>query len=470
MLKKTKICCTIGPASAQTETLAAMMKAGMNVARLNFSHGNYADFTRLVKNLRQTASRLGHPLAILQDLQGPKIRIGALPKDGLMLTVGQKIVLNAKTVKGSEVTAANIPIQYKNLPHDVRAGDLILINDGLIEIRVTDKTASTINCSVEAGGLLTGNKGINVPGGTIGAAAITAKDKRDLAFGLKLGVDFIALSFVKDAADLRTLRRLLGKTKNPPLLIAKIERREAIENLEAIVQAADGLMVARGDLGLEVPAAQVPFLQKKIIALANRHAKPVITATQMLDSMVDNPRATRAEISDIATAILDKTDAVMLSNESAVGAYPVRATQTLAAVALEAEKMLKKIVNEQESHVSRQDLSLLDATCLSATSIAQNIRARFLIAVTNRGYTARELAKHRVSIPIIAITPFESTKRQLQLVWGVTRCLVGKINRRNLSDQVLRLLRAENLIAAGDEIVICSAKGANQDLILTIKI
>lgn len=444
-----------------------MMKAGMNIARLNFSHGNYTDFKKILKNIRNTAKKLKHPIAILQDLQGPKIRIGEMPAGGIELKNGQKIVLTTEKITG---TNKKIPVQYQYLPKDVSKGELILIDDGLIELRVDAKNSREIKCTVEAGGILTGHKGINVPGGHISIDPITDKDKQDLKFGLKQGVDFVALSFVKSAVDILNLKKLIVAQKSRAQIIAKIERREAIENLVNIIREADAIMVARGDLGLEVPAAQVPILQKKMIHLANNFSKPVITATQMLDSMVKNPRASRAEISDIANAILDKTDAVMLSNESAVGAYPVRATQTLAEVAHEAEKMLKKIVISQTAMISDHDLSLFDATCLSATTIAQNVRARFIIAITERGYTARELAKHRIYIPIIAITPFELTKRQLQLVWGVTQCFIKKIKRQNPADQVVSFLKKEKIIKSGDEIVICSARGSNKDFIATIRV
>lgn len=465
MHKKTKIICTLGPASDDQATIEDMVCAGMNIARLNFSHGSYENFSLIAKNIRKASKKMGRPVAILQDLQGPKIRIGKMPEEGVLLKKGAKITLTTSNSIGNLKT---IPIQYKHLPKDVKKGHIILVNDGRIELKVLSKTATTINCQVVAGGPLTSNKGINVPNAAISANPLTEKDKKDLQFGLKMGIDFVALSFVRSAQDIRDLRLLIGK--HPVHIVAKIERQEAIDDIKEIINEADAIMIARGDLGLEIPAEQVPIEQKRIIKLCNKASKPVIIATQMLDSMVEAPRATRAEISDIANAILDNTDCVMLSNESAVGLYPVRATKTLSEVAHATEKLLKEKMMGEHYHLSRTDQSLFNATCLSAAHIASDIQAKYIIAITNKGFTAREIAKHRAYIPIIAITPHDSTVRKLQIVWGVTQTIQAKINRDKYVQQAISILKKRKLIKSGDEIVICNAKGNNQDFIASIKI
>ncbi|MBU2524097.1 pyruvate kinase [Patescibacteria group bacterium] len=465
-MKKTKIICTIGPACESQETLEKMIHAGMNVTRLNFSHGSYDHMKLLIKNIRAASAKTKVPIAILQDLQGPKIRIGKMPEAGILLKKNQIITLDTKIKIGNET---KIPLQYKQLPKEVKKNHIIMVNDGLIELKVISKTKDTIKCRVIAPGHLTSNKGINVPDAKIQANPLTAKDLKDLKFGLKIGVDFIALSFVRNSEDIKHLKKVIQREGGNVPVIAKIERREAIENLEEIIETSDGIMVARGDLGLEIPAEQVPIEQKRIIKLCNKASKPVITATQMLNSMVDYPRASRAEISDIANAVLDKTDAVMLSNETAVGKYPVKATETLARVAKATEKMLKKVMENKATFISPSDVPHFDATCLSATQIAKNIRAKYIIAITKGGYTAKEIAKHRAYIPIIAISESPKVERNLQMVWGVVKCLKGKIDKKDYAKQVISLLKKNKLVKKGDEIVICNSS-KNQDLVATIQI
>jgi len=311
--KNTKIICTLGPSSDSISEIEALVKAGMNLARLNFSHGTHKFHKKLLANLRKIEKRTGKTIGIIQDLQGPKIRIGEMPKQGITLKKGQTCILTMQNITG-EIKAKTpvLPVQYKNLIKDVKKGDTILINDGLIELQVQRKSTHDIICRTKVGGLVTSHKGINVPTASITAPCLTAKDKKDLAFGLKNNVDFVALSFVKSASDIKNLRKRIEKAKKKTKIIAKIERHEAVKNLEAITKETDALMVARGDMGVEIPAEQVPIVQKRMMRIANKERKPVITATQVLQSMVENARATRAEISDAANAVYDHTDAIML--------------------------------------------------------------------------------------------------------------------------------------------------------------
>lgn len=465
MENRTKIICTIGPASENPEVLKKMMRAGMDSIRLNFSHGTYAQFSNIIAAVRKTSQEEKRQIAIIQDLQGPKIRIGELTETGVEIQNGQKVILS--TLKENHT----IPIQYKGLPKDVKKGDIILIDDGLMEFVVTgvDAAKTKIYCIAKNPGVIKSHKGINVPTASISAAALTEKDKRDLDFGVAHGVDYIALSFVKSEKDIFELQKILRRKKSYAKVIAKIERHEAISNLEQIIKAADAVMVARGDLGIEIPAEQVPLQQKKIIHLCNIYGKPVIVATQMLDSMIENPRATRAEISDAATAIFDHADAFMLSNETAVGKYPVEAARTLSKVAGAVEHDLK-----QHQHLLNlrrpEDMPLTNATCLNATKLAQDIHAKFIVAVTASGFTVREIAKYRPFIPIIVFTPRENVSRQMSLVWGVTHSFVQFINLAHPLSQIKKTLLAEKLLRAGDEIVVCNAGFGKKEKLITTTI
>jgi len=331
-LRRTKIICTLGPSSDSVTEITRLVQAGMDIARLNFSHGTYENHLQIIRNLREVEKLADKKIDILQDLQGPKIRIGLL-KNNIPVKRGDHITFTVKPPH-------SIPVQYRGLTKDVKVGHPILIDDGTIELKAEKVTPAKIVCKVIVGGTIKSHKGLNLPNSKITATTITAKDKRDLAFGLKHGIDFVALSFVKDARDMQNLRKLLGR--HQIRTIAKIERTEAIENLEEIIKASNGVMVARGDLGVEMPPEQVPIIQKRIIALANKYGKFVITATQMLASMVDNPFATRAEISDAANAIFDRTSALMLSNETSVGKYPFKAAATLRKVAMTIEQEIDK--------------------------------------------------------------------------------------------------------------------------------
>lgn len=462
MDNRTKIICTIGPASQEKSVLHKMISAGLDCVRLNFSHGTYSQFSQIIRNVREISKEQGREIGIIQDLQGPKIRVGEVPAEGIEVKKGETVILSVNQEKNT------IPVQYRLLAHDVKPGDTLLIDDGLIELHIlrinSHKTA--ITCEVKVGGTIKSHKGINAPTASISAAPLTPKDRRDLHFGITHGVDYVALSFVKEAKNIFELRRILKQAKSHAKIIAKIERHEAIANMEEIIKAADAVMVARGDLGVEIAAEQVPLHQKKIIHFSNLHGKPVIVATQMLNSMVENPRATRAEISDAATAIFDHADAFMLSNETAVGKYPVEATRTLQKVASAVEKDLKVHQNLLTLH-RPEDVRLTNATCRNACTLADDINAKFIVAITRSGYTAREIAKYRPFIPIIVFTPDIHVARQQSLVWGVTHSFVQFIHLAHPLTQIRKTLIAHKLVKAKDEIVVCNAGFGKREKLIT---
>lgn len=473
MKKKTKIVCTLGPASDSVTVLKRMIDAGMNVARLNFSHGSYDHMTNIVHHLKQASKKQGKTVALLQDLQGPKIRLGKLPEEGVRVTTGQTILLSTGVKAFSAQPIPQFPVQYKNLHRDVKVGDRILIDDGYMEVIVLSVKGKTIRTKVRTGGLMKSHKGINCPTATIQAETLTPKDKADLTFGLQLGIDYVALSFVKSAQDIHELRELLKKRGHPEVkIIAKIERHEAVENLEEIAKASDGLMVARGDLGIEIPAEQVPIVQKEIVQLGLIHAKPVIIATQILESMIQNPRATRAEISDAATAIFDHADAFMLSAETSVGKYPIHAVQTLCKVAERTEQELQKKDKLLLNHRFKEDMPITDATCYSAALLAKHINADAIVILTRTGYTARQILKHRPNTPALTITPNEAVKKRLQLVWGTDEIVVWnkKIDSAAVAvKEVPKLLKKAKLVKKNQELVIVNATaGKGQNFIITV--
>jgi pyruvate kinase len=467
--KKTKIVCTIGPASEKTTTLIQMIKSGMNVARLNFSHGTYADFKKIIRNIKTASKTTNVPIAIMQDLQGPKIRVGNIPTEGINLPDGAAVTLTTQdNSESSSKTAFIIPIQYKHLPKDVITGDRILLCDGMIELEVLKVKGSEIQCKTITGGLVEKHKGVNIPTASISANPITAKDRADLIFGLENDVDFVALSFVKNGANIAELRDLIRKYHGRAQIIAKIERHEAIKNMEEIIHEADGIMVARGDMGVEIAPENVPIVQKKLIKLANLHGKPVITATEMLQSMIINPRATRAEVSDIANAVMDHTDAIMLSNESAVGKFPVQACLTMAKIAASTEKELQKHYMLLPEKLFKNNQPVSYATCAAGAELATDINAKVIVALTGSGFTARHIAKHRTYIPIIAITDDIKVKKQLQLVWGVNKVIVRKIDPNCANDLIRNLLLKEKLVQRGDKVVIIINASKGEKLISTI--
>jgi pyruvate kinase len=415
LLRKTKIICTIGPASEDVETLRKLIAHGMNVARLNFSHGSHAEHEVRIRNIREAAEAEGKTVAILLDTQGPEIRTGELAVPSVELVAGEKFILTTEQIPGD---CNRVSVSYSGLPRDVKRGDTILIDDGLIGLRVERIEGTEIHCTILNGGILKSRKGVNIPGVKINLPGITEKDAEDILFGIKMGVDFIAASFVRKPQDVLDIRKILEEHGASIPIIAKIENREGIENLDAILEVSDGLMIARGDLGVEIPVEEVPLVQKEMIRKCNQLGKPVITATQMLDSMQRNPRPTRAEASDVANAILDGTDAIMLSGETAAGKYPVEAVETMARIAVTAEASLRY------QEIFRQKIRELESTITESISQAvvhtsHTLDCSAIITATETGYTARMVSKYRPRAPIIAVTPNHDVLRKLTLVWGV---------------------------------------------------
>ncbi len=450
-MRFTKIVATIGPACSDPETIKRLIQMGMDVARINFSHGDHATQSLWIRRVRAAANEADRPVAILGDLQGPKLRIGRLPDEGVWLEPGQIVELSSDPARPNA-----IPFQYPDLPKLVRAGDRMLLDDGLIELEVEKTTPKAIIARVILGGPLYSNKGVNLPRTDARIPSITAKDKADLQFALEQGLDWIALSFVreaKDVLDLKGLVRRSGRSGQLPQIIAKIEKPEAVKNIEAIIKVADGVMIARGDLGIELPTEEVPLVQKRIIHLCNRAGRPVITATQMLDSMIRNPRPTRAEASDVANAVLDGTDAVMLSGETAVGKYPVRSVETMARIIRKAESELPPHP-EHETIVAQYNYAA-QALAHAAGDLAARLGAAAIIAPTVSGYTARQLSRYRPGIPVVAITPNLMVRRQLNLHWGVIPLFAP---RRASTDDVIndavRLALDHGVVKEGDLVVV----------------
>ncbi len=412
-MPRTRIVCTLGPASDSDETAREMIRAGMNVARLNFSHGDRATHRAHITRVRQIARAENANIAILADLQGPKTRVGGIAGGAAALQADAPFVLTTRAVEGN---AQLVGVDWATLPLWVEPGQRILLDDGRIELRVVSKTAEAVTTRVITGGILRPRKGLNLPSGLRELPALTDKDRVDLAFAVENQVDYIAQSFVRRASDVMELKQCLAENHAEIPIIAKIERPEAVEHMDAILAAADGVMVARGDLGVEAPPEQVPLYQKSIIQQANAAGKPVITATQMLESMIENPRPTRAEASDVANAILDGSDAVMLSAETAVGKYPVETVQMMARIAQAAEKNLRfRDLLPTDARMPSITDAIGNATC----EIAQQLEARLIITATYSGFTARMIARHRPRTPILAVTANAATLRRLALVWGV---------------------------------------------------
>lgn len=441
--KKTKIVATIGPASESPDILCALAEAGMNVARLNMSHGDHAEQGARVKNIRDIAKKLETPIAILLDLSGPKIRTGEYTSERIIIEAGKEVILTSEEIVGD---AGRFYVNYPKLPQEVKEGSVIMLDDGKKKLVVERVEGTEIHCRVVVGGELKPKRGVNVPGAYLSISCITEKDMSDLAFGVEHEVDMVALSFVRRADDVLQLKALLKEKGKDIPVIVKIETQEAVDNLSGILAAADGAMVARGDLAVEVPAEQVPLLQKQIIREANALGKPVITATQMLESMIQSPVPTRAEVSDIANAIFDGTDAVMLSEESTLGKYPV-----------EAVKMMSRIAETVETSLLKASASMTvpDAISTSAVETAEHIGATAIVTLTESGDSARKLARFKPASPIIALSPNPKTVEQLTLVRGAYPFLAdaGKTTDEVISF-VSRFLYEKNLAKTGNRIVI----------------
>lgn len=446
---RTKIVATIGPASSSPEILKQMIDAGMNVARLNFSHGSYEDHARVVSLLRSVSKELDYPITLLQDLQGPKIRVGELSNGQIMLKEGEYLTL--VPMAEFENQPNTVSIDYPYIAQDAQPGEQVLLDDGLLELQVEEIKGNAVKCKIIEGGILKSRKGVNFPNLNLRLPSMTEKDKKDLEFGLSQDIDWVSLSFVRKADDIRYLKNFLAEKGQPDVpVIAKIEKPQAIEHLEEIVFECDGLMVARGDLGVEMSPEKVPLLQKQIIRLCNLQHRPVITATQMLESMIHNPRPTRAEASDVANAIIDGTDAVMLSGESAVGDFPVKAVEMLAKIAISVEKEIEFINNppsdNDETHALSEALNAID----------QILELRYVVTFTSTGYTAILASKERPSVPVIALTPYEKVYHRLNLVWGVIPVLIEQEVEtfEELIKQVETNLIGHKLASTGDKILI----------------
>ncbi|MFB3896672.1 MAG: pyruvate kinase [bacterium] len=457
MIKRTKIVCTIGPASDFPEILKEMIQAGMNVARLNFSHGTYPEHQARLQNIRKIAQDLDNPITIIADLCGPKLRIGTFKTSTIKLKAGQPFSLTINPIEGDQT---KVSISYPALPEYTKVTNHILLDDGNLELEVTNVTKTDIVCRVIQGGQLSAHKGLKILSDLISIPAITEKDKADISFAIQNQVDYFALSFVQSAEDIKQLKGLIQAQGTDIPVIAKIEKPVAVKNIDAIIDTADGIMVARGDLGIEMPIQEVPVTQKLIIHKCNRIGKPVITATQMLESMMHNPRPTRAEATDIANAIFDGTDAVMLSGETAAGDFPVKCVQTMADIALRTERSLTTIhadpVECQESKSSGYTArDIAESVSYSVHSLSKQLNATAIVTPTESGSTARYISRFRPQCPIIAITPNRKTLYRLGLVWGVTTYYC-----ENLPDtdavfaKAAELVKSLHLAKSGDTIII----------------
>jgi pyruvate kinase len=452
MVRRTKIMATLGPASRSPRTLRALIEAGSDVVRLNFSHGGAADHARMIRRVRRLSKTLGRQVAILQDLQGPKIRVGRLRGGKADIRAGSHLAITSRRVIGH---ARLLPTSYRRLPLEVKPGDRVLLDDGQIQLRVLSASGADIQCRAVEGGTLRENKGINLPGVQLSAPALTEKDRADALLGARLGVDYVALSFVRRGQDVHSLRRLLqGQGLDTPI-IAKIEKPEAVQNLEEILQVSDGVMVARGDLGVEMPPEEVPLVQKHVVERARVTGRPVITATQMLESMRINPRPTRAESSDVANAVFDGADALMLSGETADGRYPVESVSMMARIIQRVEpRVLRATAEEPFEQGVEVAETLADAAC----RVARASGARGIVALTNTGMTARLISSFRPPVPVFALSPEETTVRRLALFWGVWPLLSRR--RRSfeyLQDEMERRLIREGWVAAGESVVVLTS-------------
>jgi pyruvate kinase len=453
--RRTKIVCTLGPAVDSVRRIEALIAAGMDVARLNFSHGTRDDHRARVGWVREAARRSDRVVAILQDLTGPRLRLGDVQGGRVRLTAGAEVRLTNREMLG---TAERLPTSYRDLSRTVEAGDLILLDDGLMSLRVEGVDDEDVVCRVVQGGVLRSHKGMNLPGVEVATPSLTPKDAEDVRFGLENGVDLIALSFVRRAADVEALRRLIAEAGAVTPVIAKIERSQALENLDEILAASDGVMIARGDLGVEIAPERVPILQKEIIERANAAKRLVIVATQMLNSMTEHPRPTRAETSDVSNAIFDGTDAVMLSSETASGKYPVEAVQVMDRIvrAAEAHQLERGLLG---AHAVERNLTFTDAICDAACFAALETNARLIAVFTQTGRTPGVLSKYRPPIPIAAFSPYEACRNTMAAQWGVQPYVMEiPDNIDRLIERLERRLLEERLAAKGDTVVIvCGA-------------
>lgn len=448
-MKKTKIVCTIGPACASKEMLEKLITAGLDVARLNFSHGSHEDHGQVITAIRELSSRCGKHVAILQDLCGPKIRLGEIENAPVTLKKDDIFTIVAHEIKGDSRKAT---VTYKNLSNEAHAGDRILIDDGLIELKVKEIVGEEIRCLVITGGPISPHKGVNLPGIKLTIPALTEKDEDDLRFGLASGVDMVALSFVRYESDILRAREIMKEEGRFVPIIAKIEKQEAVDNFESILHLADGIMVARGDLGVELPYEEVPLIQKRLIRLCRQSAKPVITATQMLDSMIRNPRPTRAEATDVANAIMDGTDAIMLSGETASGSYPVAAVEAMARIAAFTEEHM---VCEENFPGQCDKRNAVEAISMATCEMAEQMQARAIIVSTGSGRTARAVSKYKPRHPVIAVSDSLDTCKRLMLSWGVFPVhLEPSKNIKTFIEEICSASLGTGIVAEGDLVIL----------------
>lgn len=452
-MRKTKIVCTLGPATDQPEVLKAVMEAGMNVARFNFSHGSHEEHKKRMDLVKELRDKLDLPVAILLDTKGPEIRLGKM-KEGTFIENGHHITLTGETLLGDETKAS---ISYKDFYKDLVIGDMVLIDDGLIALKVEEiDDQGDIHCLVIAGGELKNNKGVNAPDIRINLPALTQQDEEDIRFGLSQGVDFIAPSFVRTKKDVLEIRKILEEEHCPHVqIISKIENRQGYENLEEILEVSDGIMVARGDLGVEMPIEEVPMAQKVMIKLCNSMGKPVITATQMLDSMMRNPTPTRAEATDVANAIFDGTDAIMLSGETAAGKYPVESVKTMDSIARRTEQGLNSSFGKR--NFEKYHDSVTYAVSKASVEASHSLDTKGILTVTMSGFTARKIAMHRPQCPVFAMTPREETRRSLSLLWGVYPLMMEELfTTDEIFREMARVTKEAGYVEVGDIVIITS--------------
>ncbi len=447
---RTKIVATIGPASSNPKILERLIKSGLDVVRINFSHGNYDEYREIIKNVRDISKRLGKPVAILQDLRGPKLRVGIVKNGEIELKRGSIVEITTDNIEGDE---NRIPTDFKSLPRYVKEGERILLDDGNIELKVLKVNRNAIVCKVVYGGILKSRKGLNLPQTKLNIPALTEKDKKDALFGVENEVDYIALSFVQKAKDVKELKEILKSEGADIPVIAKIEKPSGVENLNSILKVADGIMVARGDLGVEMKEEMVPVLQKEIIDKANRAGKLVITATQMLESMIEKPRPTRAETTDIANAIFDGTDAVMLSAETAVGKYPEKAVKTMGEIAkISEESNFFKVRFSQGEYCEKK---VADAIVRAAVVVSEELNAKLIMVFTWSGSTALKISKFKPKTPIVAFTPDKKVLNRMSLFWGVTPMLLEYTQNTDvLIAKAESMLLDERIIKEGDIIIV----------------
>lgn len=450
-IKKTKIVCTLGPVSENEETLRELIKNGLNVCRLNFSHGSHEEHKGRMDLVKKLREELNMPTAILLDTKGPEIRTGKFDAPEVLLEEGQTFTITMKDVMGNKEMCT---VSYKGLANDVKTGDTILIDDGLVGLTVKEVNGDDIVCEVQNSGIVKNHKGVNVPGVKVNLPAITDKDRSDIEFGIEQGIDFIAASFVRKVSDVLAIREILEANNAEHIkIISKIENQEGVENLDEIIEVSDGIMVARGDLGVEIPTEEIPVVQKLMIKKCNEAGKPVITATQMLDSMIRNPRPTRAEVTDVANAIYDGTDAIMLSGETAAGKYPVEAVKVMAAIAKRIEETLDYDTILRSKGLNNTNVT--DAISYATCTTAKSLTASGIVTSTSSGYTARMVSKFRPKTPIIAATPNERTSRQLSLSWGVYTVMCEQAeNTDDLIDNSIEASKNEGYIHEGELVVI----------------